>query len=110
MRISIEEAEGQLTELIELANQGQEIVLMQDGQPSARLEPVIAVSTEDRDATRADMRKPLRLASETNPLSPTERAKRLREIQEGVRRKHLPMDTDAARSQDFLYDEDGMPG
>ncbi|MFN7101834.1 MAG: type II toxin-antitoxin system Phd/YefM family antitoxin [Pseudorhizobium sp.] len=110
MRISIEEAEGQLTELIELANQGQEIVLMQDGRPLARLTPVIAKSDDDRNAAPADLRKPLRLASETNPLSPAERAKLLREIQEEARRKNLPMDTDAARSQDFLYDDDGMPG
>lgn len=109
MRISIEEAEGQLTELIELANQGQEIVLMQDGQPSARLEPVIAVSTEDRDATRADMRKPLRLASETNPLSQDRRRALLNEIR--AMAPNPPVDdVPAERSQDFLYDEDGMPG
>ncbi|MBU1316773.1 MAG: hypothetical protein KJ947_01865 [Alphaproteobacteria bacterium] len=73
MRISIEEAEGQLTELIELANQGQDIVLMQDGRPLARIEPVIAKSDGDQNAAVADLRKPLTLASETNPLSQDER-------------------------------------
>lgn len=109
MRISIEEAEGQLMELIKLANEGQEIVLMQDGRPSARLEPVIAVSDGDRNAAGADMRKPLRLASETNPLSQDRRRALLNEIR--AMAPNPPVDdVPAERSQDFLYDEDGMPG
>jgi prevent-host-death family protein len=37
MRISIAEAEGQLTELVRLANQGEEIVLTDNGDPVVRL-------------------------------------------------------------------------
>ncbi|WJR65522.1 type II toxin-antitoxin system prevent-host-death family antitoxin [Neorhizobium sp. CSC1952] len=85
MRISIAEAEGQLTELVRLANQGEEVVLTQDGLASVRLEPV------------------------KKPISREEKARLLDRLQEEVRKKNLPPGPDAARSQDFLYDEYGLP-
>jgi prevent-host-death family protein len=85
MRISIAEAEGQLTELVRLANQGEEVVLTQDGKAAVRLEPVKKV------------------------LSPAEKSQIIDRIQEQVRKKNLPDDPDAAHSQDFLYDEFGLP-
>ncbi|MGO4437010.1 type II toxin-antitoxin system Phd/YefM family antitoxin [Rhizobium sp. RAF56] len=85
MRISIADAKSQLTELVRLAKQGEEIVLTENGSPSVRLEPV------------------------GKSLSPEEKSKLIDEIQEQVRRKNLPAGPDAARSQDFLYDEFGLP-
>ncbi|KAA0701301.1 type II toxin-antitoxin system prevent-host-death family antitoxin [Neorhizobium sp. P12A] len=86
MRISIADAEGQLTELIRLARKGEEVVLMEEGQPVIRLEPV-----------------------QTFIADPAERDAFIRKLQEDVRRKNLPPGPDAARSQDFLYDEFGLP-
>jgi len=85
MRISVADAEGQLSELIRLAENGEEIFLMQDGRVVAQLQPL------------------------TNTLSPEEKSKIFDEIQERVRQKKLPPGLDAARSQDFLYDDFGVP-
>jgi antitoxin (DNA-binding transcriptional repressor) of toxin-antitoxin stability system len=112
MRISVAEAEGQLTELIRLAGDGEEVILTQDGQASARLEPLHGTSQafSDQEAILAELRKPLKLASEELPLAPEEKAKLIAEIRERVRRRMLPPGPDAARSQDFLYGDDGLPG
>lgn len=83
MRISVSEAKGQLTELVRLAESGDEVILTRHGQPVAQLTPV-----------------------RTLP----DKAKR-REILEQLRHagaKALPGET-AERSQDFLYDEFGLP-
>ena len=111
MRISIAEAEGKLRELVNLVEQGEEVVLTDDGAPSVRLEPVIQpVGTKsETEATATELRKPLVLAAERKPLSYAEKAKVLQEIREMAERRNLPSDTDAARSQDFLYDEHGLP-
>jgi prevent-host-death family protein len=85
MRISIAEAEGQLTELVRLANQGEEIVLTDNGDPAVRFVP---------------MRK---------PLSSEEKSVLINRLREEVRQKNLPPGPDAAHSQDFLYDEFGLP-
>lgn len=85
MRISLDDAEGQLKELVRLAKQGEEIVLTQDGLPAARIQP---------------MKKPMTSAEKENLI---------KKLQEEVRRKNLPPGPDAARSQDFLYDEHGLP-
>lgn len=85
MRISMTEAARQLPELARLADQGEEIVLVQDGYPDVRLTP-----------TR-------------KALSPEQWDKAIREIQRQVKKKNLPASPDAARSQDFLYDEYGLP-
>ncbi len=83
MHISITDAEGQLTELVRLMSSGNEIILTQDGQPVARLTPARPVPDK---ATRRDILDELQRAGA----------------------KALPGET-AARSQDFLYDEYGLP-
>lgn len=88
MRISIAEAEGQLTELARLASEGEDVVLTQVDGPAIRLELVEEPRT---------------------PLSAEEKAKIIAEIQANVRAMNLPPGPDAAHSQDFLYDEYGLP-
>lgn len=84
MHVPVSDAKGQLTELVRRAEAGEEIVLTRHGRPAVRLEPVAAVP--DRAARRAlldDVRRTGRTLAEPGP--------------------------DAARSQDHLYDDDGMP-
>lgn len=84
MRISVTDAKAQLTELLKRAEAGDEVILTRRGHEIARLVP-IAVETTPK-ARRALMEKVRRTA----------RGK----ASEGA---------DAARSQDFLYGDDGMP-
>jgi antitoxin (DNA-binding transcriptional repressor) of toxin-antitoxin stability system len=88
MRISIAEAEGQLTELVRLVSEGEEVLLTQVGGPAIRLELVPEP-------------KP--------PMSAEEKRKLITRLQAEVRSKNLPPGPDAAHSQDFLYDEFGLP-
>ncbi len=88
MRISIAEAEGQLTELVRLVSEGEEVLLTQVDGPAVRLELV--------PEPRA-------------PLTPGEKRKLIEEVQARVRAMNLPPGPDAAHSQDFLYDEYGLP-
>jgi prevent-host-death family protein len=84
MRISVTEAKGQLTELVRRAEAGDEVILTRHGQAAVRLVPVNAVS------------------------QPQAR----RKILEAARRSGIAKSgpgPDAARSQDFLYGEDGLP-
>ena len=85
MKISVSEAKGQLTDLVRRAEAGEEIVLTRHGHAAARL-VAARIAVTDREARR--------------------------QILEAARKagvaKAAP-GTDAARSQDFLY-EDGMPG
>ncbi|MBB3932389.1 prevent-host-death family protein [Kaistia hirudinis] len=89
MRISLAEAETQLGELVRRAEAGDEIVLTRDGKPSVRLVPVeLPALTEEQIAAR----------------------RRLMEgIWETAKAKALAGPS-AARSQDYLYDENGLPG
>jgi prevent-host-death family protein len=107
MRISIKEAEGQLTELVRLANQGEEIILTENGLPTARLEP--ATTFIDDPIKREEFIQSLRNNTARPPLSREEKSRLIDRLQEEVRRKNLPPGPDAAHSQDFLYDEDGLP-
>ena len=84
MRISETEAKGQLTDLVRRAEAGDEIVLTRHGHDVARVVPFKAV----RD--RAMRRKLLEAA----------RASGARKAARGP---------SAARSQDFLYDKNGLP-
>lgn len=86
MRVSVSEAKGQLTELVRRAEAGEEIVLTRHGQPTVRLAPVRA--EEDRAGRRR---------------------KALDELIGVAADKAIP-GVSAARSQDFLYDDDGLPG
>lgn len=84
MRVSLTDAKTRLSELVRLAQEGDEVVLTRDGQAVVRLVPVPA------------------------PLD----AKRRRALLESVRASGRAKASDgpvAARSQDFLYGEDGLP-
>jgi prevent-host-death family protein len=84
MRISVTDAKGQLTELVRRAEQGDEIVLTRHGHAAVRLVPVKAPL--DRKARRALLEE-LRISG-------------------AARATPGPS---AARSQDFLYGDDGLP-
>jgi prevent-host-death family protein len=83
MEISVTDAKAQLTELVRRAEAGDEIVLTRHGHPAVRLVPVR--QRVDR-AARRKLLEELRAASVNATPGPS-----------------------AARSQDFLYDEDGLP-
>lgn len=83
MQISVTDAKAQLTELVRRAEAGDEVVLTRHGQPAVRLVPI---------RTRPD-------AAARRALLDAMRAKA---------GQGLP-GPDAARSQDYLYGEDGLP-
>ncbi len=111
MRISIAEAEGKLAELVKLAERGEEVLLTQTGSPPVRLEIVYPVSEGPDEAynATAELAEILPLSSKRTPLSPEEKRKLFDEIRRLAPEKGLSPGPDAARSQDFLYDEDGLP-
>ena len=84
MKVSVSEAKGQLTELVRRAEAGEEVVLTRRGHAAVRLVPVNAATTPS--ARRALMEK----------------------VRASAALKARP-GPDAARSQDFLYGEDGLP-
>jgi prevent-host-death family protein len=86
MRISVTEAKGQLTDLVRRAEAGDEIILTRHGQAAARLVPV------EKARLDAKARKGL-----------------LEAVRASGSAKASP-GPGAARSQDFLYDENGLPG
>ncbi len=84
MQISVTTAKAQLTDLVRRAEAGDDIILTRHGQAAVRLVPVSAV--------------------------PGRQARR--DVLDAVRRsaaRKLSAGPAAARSQDFLYDEDGLP-
>lgn len=83
-RVSVSEAKGQLTELVRRAEAGDEVILTRRGQAAVRLVPVRTAPTGK--ARRALLKK-VRAAG-------------------AVKAKPGP---NAARSQDFLYGDDGLP-
>lgn len=84
MRVSVTDAKGQLTELVRRAEAGDEVVLTRHGQPAAR---IVAIH-----------RRP----------DPTEQRRLIAALQEVARAKR-GSGADAARGQDFLYGDDGLP-
>ena len=84
MDISVTDAKAQLTDLVRRAEAGDEVLLTRHGKPAARIVPVTA--------------------------PPDQRARRalIASIQASARCAIKPGPT-AARSQDFLYDEHGLP-
>lgn len=84
MEIAVSDAKGQLTELVRRAEAGEEVILTRHGHAAVRLVPVKAVA--DRAARR----------------------KLLDEVSKAGRAKATPGPC-AARSQDFLYGDDGLP-
>ncbi|MBF0625046.1 MAG: type II toxin-antitoxin system prevent-host-death family antitoxin [Magnetococcales bacterium] len=84
MQVSVTAAKGQLTELVRRAEAGDEIVLTRHGHAAVRLVPVQAVS--DRKSRRALLAAVRASATAKAVAGPS-----------------------AARSQDFLYGDDGLP-
>lgn len=84
MHVAVSEAKGRLTDLVRRAETGEEVILTRHGQPAVRLTPV----TPRRDATwrRA-------LLDELSAL--------------GVAKARPG--PEAARSQDHLYNDEGLP-
>jgi len=85
MRISITDAEGRLAELIRLAETGDEVILTRENEGVVCLVPIAE--------------KPKPSAAEKKAILDRIRASAPK-----------PATEEAARSQDFLYDEDGLPG
>lgn len=82
--VAISDAKAVLTQLVRRAEAGEEVVLTRHGREAVRLVPV--TPAEDLRARRAAA-----IAAAHAAMG------------------NLPADFDAARSQDFLYDEDGLP-
>jgi len=85
MKVSLTDAKAQLTELVRLAEDGEEVLLTRHGQPVAQVTPI------------------------KRRFEPGERRRIIEEIQKAAAGKALPGPC-AARSQDFLYDDEfGLP-
>lgn len=84
MKVTVTDAKAQLTDLVRRAEAGEEIVLTRHGHPVVRLAPVAQLA--DR-ARRHELLEALRKAGAAKATK----------------------GTTAARSQDFLYGDDGMP-
>jgi prevent-host-death family protein len=83
VQISVTDAKGQLTELVRRAEAGDEIILTRHGHAAVRLVPIrVNPSAADRRALMDAVRASAAARATAGP--------------------------DAARSQDFLYDEDGL--
>jgi prevent-host-death family protein len=83
MEVSVSEAKGVLTDLVRRAEEGDEVVLTRHGRAVARLESIHAKArAPDRRALMNALRASAGKADGGQP---------------------------AARSQDFLYGEDGLP-
>jgi prevent-host-death family protein len=85
MHISVTDAKGQLTELVRRAQAGDEVILTRHGHAVARLVPVKVLPDRRSRHTLLD------------------------ELRASAATKATPGPS-AARSQDFLYGEDGLPG
>ncbi|GGB05187.1 antitoxin [Brucella endophytica] len=94
MRISVAEAKDHLPELIQRAEAGDEVILTGNGQAAVRLVP---------ESTAAEAVPKL----EVSPEEFKRRMAILNRIQAEAKPTPGPS---AARSQDFLYNEDGLPG
>jgi prevent-host-death family protein len=84
MRISVSDAKAQLTDLVRRAEAGEEVVLTRHDQEVVRLAPVKKM------------------------VDRAERRRIIEEISKAAAAEATP-GPDAARSQDFLYDEHGLP-
>ena len=84
MKISVTDAKAQLTELVRRAEEGDEVVLTRHGRPTVRLVAIGAL------------------------LDPRERRERLEAISRAAAAR-MAAGPSAARSQDFLYDNEGLP-
>ena len=85
MQISLSDAKARLTDLVRQAEAGEEVVLTRHGKPAARIVPIAPAFT---GAARARLLETLQRSAARNATRGPE----------------------AARSQDFLYDDTGLPG
>jgi len=84
VQISVTDAKSQLTELVRRAEAGDEVILTRHGHAAVRLVPVTVVADKtSRSAALAKVRATVSNKADNGP--------------------------DAAHSQDFLYDEHGLP-
>lgn len=84
MQVSLTDAKGRLTDLVKRAEAGDEIILTRHGKAAVRLVPVKPAMTSEAKAT---LIKSVRAEGRLKATS----------------------GESAARSQDFLYDDDGLP-
>ncbi|TPM05859.1 type II toxin-antitoxin system prevent-host-death family antitoxin [Mesorhizobium sp. B2-3-11] len=84
MQVSVTDAKGQLTELVRRAEAGDEVILTRHGHAAVRLVPIKAMP--GKGARRALLEAARTAGAAKAKAGPS-----------------------AARSQDFLYGEDGMP-
>ncbi|MAF61958.1 MULTISPECIES: type II toxin-antitoxin system prevent-host-death family antitoxin [Pseudomonadota] len=84
MDVSVSDAKAQLTDLVRRAQAGEEVVLTRHGQAVVRIVPVAPVTTA------------------------AARKKVLETVRRAVAGKSRPGAV-AARSQDYLYGDDGLP-
>ena len=84
MQISVTDAKAQLTELVRRAEAGDEVILTRHGHAAVRLVPVKAVA--DQKSRKSLLEAARRSGSANASAGPK-----------------------AARSQDFLYGDDGLP-
>ena len=84
MQVSVSDAKGQLTELVRRAEAGDEVILTRHGHAAVRLVPV---KQPYNSRVRGELLDALQISASTK----------------------VGGGSDAARSQDFLYDEDGLP-
>jgi prevent-host-death family protein len=84
MRISVSDAKGQLTDLVRRAEAGDEVILTRHGQPAARL---VSIKSQMTAKNRKDLLEAVRAAGAAKANA----------------------GPGAARSQDFLYGDDGLP-
>ncbi|WP_271065403.1 type II toxin-antitoxin system prevent-host-death family antitoxin [Caulobacter sp. NIBR1757] len=85
MRVSVSDAKAQLTEIVKRAEAGEEVVLTRHGMEVAEI------------------------VARRRHVSPAERVAVIKAVRASAA-KRATGGPSAARSQDFLYDEDGLPG
>lgn len=90
MDLSIEDAERRLPELVQRALAGETVVLTRNGRRAVQLAS-------------------LGIDTDRPPMTREQKERIIRDFAERASKKALPGPS-AARSQDFLYDEDGLPG
>jgi prevent-host-death family protein len=84
MQISVTDAKGQLAELVRRAEAGDEVILIRHGHAAVRLVPV-------------------------NPVADAKSRKALLDAVRAAAAGKATAGPSAARSQDFLYGDDGLP-
>ena len=85
MHVPLSDAKARLTDLVRQAEAGEEVVLTRHGRPAARIVPVAPAPS---GIVRTQLLTRLQLSA-------------ARKVRGGP---------EAARSQDFLYGDDGLPG